>query len=668
MREAVRKKYPELLVRLAHTCRKLGLSVGTSEIVEAEKLLEVYTALKGGRIRPSEAREVVKAVFVKRSHEERVFEEAWSRVASSNEVFRELLDRVEEHLRTLRVGFGERIYSRRMLVSGADKATRERRRHAYRELKKMGIIVRRGGREAVLPRHIAMKRIAEISRKAHTASEALSRHWLATLEEGRGGIDPEMLRDADIPEQTLERLDADRLAELGMRAWRVGNKRLAYRAARRIASLVSSGVEPRNAEAVLELFQLTGVGDLHTYLRLARADPAMVSKVAKTLGPEVLATHLTSMDRESIERILPKLARILGPEETIRLVSTLPLETLEKLPRSAFKNTGRANEAFILAARHISKAQSLALRYLETMNEAYLNYAIHEHAKARELLDRLDPHSISPQLRPLYSHVKSLSETLPTSAGPPKELMAKLAPRIARMDLHQAFRILSSLYSSPNPEVRREAYRLAQKIWHARSTLLKSMVLRKWQKTSMRGRVELRETVYRVVRMQQDPLVYRKRRRSPGIVLAVDRSGSMVPYATWAVLTAFAFSRNVKRLVLFGEDVEVIEVARGTRRLVEVLLSARFGGYTNISAAMLEATQGLPPATLVLISDLKQTVQAESPVSVAECLVKSRWRIVVVAPPNRDLVVEEALRERGVRVEIVKTPWETGRRLARYLW
>jgi len=236
------------------------------------------------------------------------------------------------------------------------------------------------------------------------------------------------------------------------------------------------------------------------------------------------------------------------------------------------------------------------------------------------------------------------------------------------MDLHQAFRLLSNLYASPDPEVRREAYRLAQRIWHARATLLKSTILRRWRKTGVRGRVELRETVYRMVRMQQEPLVYRRRRRSPGVVLAVDRSSSMVPYATWAMLTASAFSRNVRRLVLFGEDVEVIEVSRGPRRLVDLLLSARFGGYTNISAAMLEATRDLPPATLVLISDLKQTVQAESPVRVAERLIRSRWRIVVVAPPSRDLVVEEALRERGVRVEVVRAPWETGRRLARHLW
>ncbi len=668
MKTVGRGKLSDLLIRLAHTCRKLGLNVGTSEIVEAERILETYASLKGGKLRLAEMREVVKAVFAKRVHEERVFEEAWSRVTSSNEVFRELLDKVEEHLRTLRIGYGERIYSKRALVEGADKATRERRRRAYRELKKMGIIVRRGGREVVLPRRAAMRRIAEISRKAHSASEALNRHWLSSLEEGRTSIDPEMLRDAEIPDRTLNRLGTDRLAELGMKAWRVGNKKLAYRAAKRLASLVTSGTLPKDTETTIQLLQLTGTGNLEIYLKLAGADPAVVSRMAKTLGPEVLASHLSSLDRESIKRVLPKLARLLSPDETIRLVGSLPLDTLARLPRSALKDTGRANEAFITAARHVSEAQNLALRYLETMNEAYLNYALHEYSKAKEILDNLDPRRLAPPLRPLYSHVRSLAETLGRPTSSPRDLLLRLAPSISRMDLHQAFRLLSNLYTSPDPEVRREAYRLAQRIWHARATLLKSTILRKWRKTGIRGRVELRETVYRMVRMQQEPLVYRRRRRSPGIVLVVDRSGSMVPYATWAILTASAFSRNVRRLILFGEDVDVIEVSKGPRRLVDLLLSARFGGYTNISAAMLEATRDLPPATLVLISDLKQTVQAESPVRVVERLIRSRWRIVVVAPPSRDLIVEEALRERGVRVEVVRTPWETGKRLARYLW
>lgn len=668
MREAERRKLSELLVRLAHTCRKLGLNVGTSEIVEAERMLETYASLRGGKLRLAEMREVVRAVFAKRTHEERVFEEAWSKTTSGNEVFRELLEHVEEHLRTLRLGYGERIYSRRALVEGPDKATRERRRRAYHELKKMGIIVRRGGGEAVLPRRKAVRRIAEISKKAHSAGEALKRHWLSTLEEGRVSIDPEMLRDADIPDKTLGRLSADKLAELGMKAWRVGNRRLAYRAAKRLASLVTSGSLPRDIETTLRLLQLTGTGSLETHLKLAGADPAVVSRMAKTLGPEVLASHLSSLDRESIKRILPKLARLLSPEETIRLAGSLPLDTLAKLPRSALRDTGKANEAFIMAARHVSEAQDLVLRYLETMNEAYLNYALHEYSKASEILDSLDPRRLATPLRPLYSHVKKLAKTLGKPTLSPRDLLLRLSPMISRMDLHQAFRLLSNLYSSPDPDVKREAYRLARRIWRSRATMLKSTVLRKWRKTGTRGRVELRETVYRMVRMQQEPLVYKRRRRSPGVVLAVDRSGSMVPYATWAILTASAFSRNVRRLVLFGENVEVIEVSRGSRRLVDLLLSAKFEGYTNISAAMLEAARNLTPATLVLISDLKQTVQAESPVKVAERLIKSRWRIVVVAPPSRDLVVEEALRERGVRVEVARRPWETGRRLAKYLW
>ncbi len=172
--------------------------------------------------------------------------------------------------------------------------------------------------------------------------------------------------------------------------------------------------------------------------------------------------------------------------------------------------------------------------------------------------------------------------------------------------------------------------------------------------------VNSRESIYNLIRMITPFIIWRRPVRSRQFVLVLDKSASMRQFAFYALLSAASLSPYVKRLVLFDTDVVVIDRLdrhiRRPRRVLDLIMSTRFEGYTNISKALEEAVKGLSPQTLVLVSDLKQTVITDvSPENIISSNARRGWMIHIITNSRVDSDLYSSLvMEPRVKIYIVE--------------
>ena len=197
------------------------------------------------------------------------------------------------------------------------------------------------------------------------------------------------------------------------------------------------------------------------------------------------------------------------------------------------------------------------------------------------------------------------------------------------------------------------ASKVAQKL---RSRIRSTILSRKYIKTTLRSsNITVRDSIYNILRRKSSPIVYRRRRKERKIVLIIDVSGSMKAYAESAILLASAFIKVVDNILVFREYVAKLDrsTVRSPERMVRFLFNLKFGGWTNISKALSEAKK-LRSKTLVLISDLKQTVLTENPLDKARELLKSGIELIVVTPPVYDKALARKLEFLGAKIIHVK--------------
>jgi uncharacterized protein with von Willebrand factor type A (vWA) domain len=142
-------------------------------------------------------------------------------------------------------------------------------------------------------------------------------------------------------------------------------------------------------------------------------------------------------------------------------------------------------------------------------------------------------------------------------------------------------------------------------------------------------------------------VAYRRRRKTANIVLIIDRSDSMRKHADKIVEIASAYLNKASHLVLFSDEVKVTSISSWKSRLylLDQILDLSFHGYTNITMALRQARRlAKPGSTLVLISDLQQTIKDHSPLKLIEDLGKGGYRIIIYTTKEASRVLGTTLR------------------------
>jgi uncharacterized protein with von Willebrand factor type A (vWA) domain len=272
-------------------------------------------------------------------------------------------------------------------------------------------------------------------------------------------------------------------------------------------------------------------------------------------------------------------------------------------------------------------------RYLETENQGYLDMI-------REEL-RIDTRSEVKEYR--VGGKITLEKLIARFALNPRDYSA--LARIALMEGGETA-ILAMRYLSS-----KRKRRVAEQIASMLAKLSGGRRLRvkggRWEKTYQRERIDIRRTLVLKSRGKIGEVAYRRRRKTANIVLIIDRSDSMRKHADKIVEIASAYLNKASHLVLFSDEVKVTSISGWKSRLylLDQILDLSFHGYTNITMALRQARRlAKPGSTLVLISDLQQTIKDHSPLKLIEDLGKGGYRIIIYTTKEASRVLGTTLR------------------------
>jgi len=637
--------------------RSRGFRVGVSESVDLAVMLRTYSSLTGRDALPDdELREIVYAVIKAPGAPEAFMEElrgfqASQRVSRAAE---RIESEIGEMLRTLGVAPGWRVSRRKASRRGREALA------AYLQLRRVGVITGRPGSERVVdPQEI--RRIAL----------SLARRGVESLEEAYRSMRPMRGRDVRLMEAEagihprIDSMDEARLVELGWAAARKGNVSLV----RAVASELRRRLEKGSLGAVDEAFRLlrtAGYLDPRLASDMIASSPGLVEECGFLGSREYAAAISRAVRIAGVEKggeIVAKALKRADEETAEAIVSMVPAEALWAVKRHPFTgDKGRLLDAAVKAARSLRSA----IKYLEGGGEGWRDLALEEAEEARRAaetlsgvrLGRLDPSSVST----LSSTASSLARAGPEALG--EALLGSIA---STLGLPETVRILRAAYRRAGSAESRRLLVLSMERLLARMASREGLrLLPRWRLGEIRGRVEVRRSIYRMVRGSQDPLVFREKVRAARISLALDISGSMIDYSSWALLVASLFTRNIERLVLFSHTVRVLEGPFKARQLAEILISMEFKGFTNISAAVRAAAEGAS-RRVVVVTDLKQTVDGEPVHQAVASVRRSGKTVIFVTTPSAPWDEVERVESAGGRVVIAYTPRQAAQRILRVL-
>jgi len=272
-------------------------------------------------------------------------------------------------------------------------------------------------------------------------------------------------------------------------------------------------------------------------------------------------------------------------------------------------------------------------RYLETENQGYLDMI-------RDEL-RIDTRSEVKEYR--VGGEIALEKLIARFALNPRDYSA--LARIALMEGGEtAILAMRHLSSKRKRRVAEQIASMLAKLSGGRRLRVKGG---KWEKTYQRERIDIRRTLVLKSRGKIGEVAYRRRRKAANIVLIIDRSDSMRKHADKIVEIASAYLNKASHLVLFSDEVKVTSISSWKSRLylLDQILDLSFHGYTNITMALRQARRlAKPGSTLVLISDLQQTIKDHSPLKLIEDLGKGGYRIIIYTTKEASRVLGTTLR------------------------
>ena len=645
MARLYRGDLPEVLAELGEALRSQGYTVPTSSLVEAARLVDSYMALRGvDSLDHAEAAWVIHAAVSQGRLELGIVAEALARVLAG----RGLKERAEALAREI----DDMLHALGARPGGPVRKPRWRGDQAryYIELRKIGAIrpghrgLRAAGREEL--RRIAWglarlgyESVGEAARDriGHTLD-----HHLSSLEAG--------WRPS---EKSISRASTRRLLDLGEAAARKRDWHTLNSVAEELRKRILEGerVEPEEAYRILDR-----AGKATPDVRKRLMEQGL--KAGEAMEPGIVAETVKGMEPEDAADLIASALKRMSAGDAEKLLASVDPSLLWRVKRSPFR--GR-QEAMLRALREASNSLRSAIAYASTGDRAWRDMAEYSADKALSIAEEADGASVgghgSETVRSLVSTAMAVVEAVDGGPG-------EVERALARLGFLEAVRVLRGLYrNAPSEEARAlllsSMERLVMKVASREGPRLLPKRVR-----GSRGRLEARETLYRMVRGSPEPFVFKQKLRSNLVSLALDVSGSMEPYASWALAIAGLFARSIDRIVLFSGTATVYPGPHSYRSIAGILLEARFTGRTDVYTALGEAGQGRA-RRVVVISDLVQTVDSGDPGEMAEAVLRSGRRLLVIAPPRHDQELASRLRSLGARVVVAYNPRQAARHVAR---
>ncbi len=628
---------PSIALEAARRLRSMGVNVSTAEALLAAEVAALYAAAGNG-LDFDDLVYVFSSTMVKRSHDSVDLEQVLRSIlcGDAGEPVEEVLTAAAMDARVLHASFGDPIRVPRSRMS------REQLK-AYARLKTLGF-VRRGRRgEYIVGRKAGERIAAEIARLGGYAEAFRER----ITSSPRAAASAAAIMRGDV----VDFIDFDRASsEALLSLYRFIRERgirefIAHRLANRIdQDDVPSGRE----EDVFDTLYRHGLVTPERLEKLLSARPSLAGRAAKALGIEEVLDAAERLSASNPRLGAEVAARALG----LGVSAAAALEEARRLGASYMEAVGRLE-----FYKRLAEASTAIDRFLETSDEAYLDYALYELDRARsEASDNTEASAVEA--------VEGVAKALREGNT---YLVASLLD--GRVDLYSKFEVLYRLFkaseSRGDPRTRRIAYMLMSLLWRTAVLGIGGFSLSKRRVKSPQGeRVEVRETVFKLARLRSE-IVWSSRARLRRVVLLLDKSASMRRHAFYALAAAAGLAPLLRAVILFDEEVREIPARRLGRSPVQVaekLLSTHFHGFTDIRLAVRYAVGRYPPQRMILVSDMRQTVKPlDSHVEALVDAARRGWKVFVIGPEGVKRYAKRLGSTCCIEVFEVRSPSEIGR-------
>ncbi|ADI32529.1 vWA domain-containing protein [Staphylothermus hellenicus] len=325
------------------------------------------------------------------------------------------------------------------------------------------------------------------------------------------------------------------------------------------------------------------------------------------------------------------------------------LNILKNLDPISLSSIGSLNRVSDLKDKVLlGKSLANIITYMITGDESYLNYSIY-------FAEKINPDSLEPNLRPIYRSIIS---------GDKKKLLYYLG---IIMPINSVEFITAKIWDimSSNTGINREqlsrAIRIGYEILKYTASLSGTTLSKRKKISSIRGRMDVRKTVFNYSRFNYN-IVKRDKDREFRVFTLIDISGSMIKHSLWAVLSLASIMPIVKNIILFSDKVFVNKPPGSLNRglivnYLEKLFIEGFKGYTNISLALRTVKKfSRSNDYILLFSDLEQTVADTEPWIIAEKLIsKNKVNLVVFTPPYHNIEAANMMERAGCIVVRTKS-------------
>ena len=632
-----------LVYNVVNVLRREGVRVPTSKVVDCIAILSDYIAVRGFKsIDVAPLHEIAYVIYsvLGCKLEFRHFLAIFKNISQSSHrsTVRESMDFIRRELEKLGLHFGSSVKRSRTRFKGSEWVD------AYAILKLLGLIRRDRRGERVVDEREASRRIKQLVKRHGSLDKALAEK--VAEDARRGGYIASLLSPYTL-KTISDNLSVDELVTIGRAALKNRN----YVTAKFVADLVQeriNGGELRVRD-VLDAYELLRWADklsTSTLLKLVSVDPKIVGK----LEVEDIVKLLDKLDEKSLAVALKEL------NSKGHKYSKIVYNYAKRLPLTLSAQLAGAS-----SLKRIGLALRYGIRALDEGNIGYVDMALAELSRARD-------HELSGLVLKFLKTIECVLEYGECSGE-----LVDILYRIVNLRLISFEELLNIARATlKRVQLRSKAIYLAEHFYRLLTAHLgfRGELDASKTKTTSGARLLVRDTLYKIARLQDVRPVYECRRKVPGYVLVVDKSGSMRPYSVTATLTASMFATVIRRLVLFDSNVYIYDdvTRRGKRIVLDLLLSTEFNGYTNIAAALREASRGIKPTTLILLTDFRQTVYDEEPLEVLRSLLHNGWQVRVIAPPTIDQKLLKASEEMpGLRVTIIEKPVEIPKLIKRII-
>ncbi|MCE4625665.1 MAG: VWA domain-containing protein [Desulfurococcales archaeon] len=648
----------EVILSLAYTLRSLGERVGTAELVEAERILRDYMILRyTGGLRADELLDVIAAVWPPASRRRKELEAELDRIMSSKNVdsrLRTLFNEILEEADMLGAKPGERVSLKRA-VRGRKKE-RARIKASYVKLKRIGAITGRAGKERLLDRAALRNLALKLARAGYESLDDAVKS--IKLPKSKDALMLQMESGISLAREQLENMSESRLLKTGWAALKKRDHKTQSIVASILRERINRGEPLRDPEGVIEFLEKS-----HNLTSDVLIGVLSQGEPVKGLDLETIANAISKLDTESAGSLLAKYRKMLTPDEFLELLSMSDPRNFWALPS---RGLGSAKGRLIEAAVNAAKALREARLYLDTHEEGRADMAHYYADKAEALLEgaggvrlgRVNESSVKAIIAEARRLV-ALAEGTGGGLTP-----ARLDSAVAALGLADAVKMLKALYSRASSEEQRRIIIMSMEKILARAASRSGLLpTSKRVYNTKRGRLELRRTIYNILRRKPEPIVFVSRAKSNPVALGVDVSSSMIEYSSWAIAVASMFSRHVEKLVFFSHEVQSYTGPFSKRDMARLLLEAEFGGRTNISAALRVLSERVAARRVVLVSDLAQTVEDEPPWLVVSSLRARGIKPVFITHERHDRDARRLLEAEGARVLVARSPREAAKKV-----